>query len=66
MRFINWDELIETKNNDIKNNQINFRYFVAKIIGFSFHKALCKIADPKSPLHECDIGGNKEVGQKLA
>lgn len=21
MRFINWDELIETKNNDIKNNQ---------------------------------------------
>lgn len=21
MRFINWDELIETKNNDIKNNE---------------------------------------------
>jgi peptidyl-dipeptidase A len=42
------------------------RYFVSFIIQFQFHKALCDIAQPGVPLHECDIDGNKIAGQKLA
>ncbi|KAJ6225294.1 hypothetical protein RDWZM_003839 [Blomia tropicalis] len=42
------------------------RYFVSFIIQFQFHKSLCDIAQPNVPLHQCDIDGNQEAGQRLA
>jgi peptidyl-dipeptidase A len=41
------------------------RYFLAAILQFQFHRALCKVAGHRGPLHTCSIYGNKEVGQRL-
>jgi peptidyl-dipeptidase A len=41
------------------------RYFLAAILQFQFHRALCREAGFKGPLHECSIYGNKEIGQRL-
>ncbi len=41
------------------------RYFLARILQFQFHRALCQAAGFKGPLHECSIYGNKEAGKKL-
>ncbi len=41
------------------------RYFIAHILQFQFHKALCDAAGFKGPLHECSIYNNKEAGAKL-
>jgi peptidyl-dipeptidase A len=41
------------------------RYFLAYILQFQFHKALCEAAGHKGPLHECSIYGNKEAGRRL-
>ncbi|HVG60324.1 MAG TPA: M2 family metallopeptidase [Hyalangium sp.] len=41
------------------------RYFLARILQFQFHKAMCEAAGFKGPLHECSIYGNKEVGKRL-
>uniref|UniRef100_A0A6Q2XA23 Angiotensin-converting enzyme n=1 Tax=Esox lucius TaxID=8010 RepID=A0A6Q2XA23_ESOLU len=41
------------------------RYFVSFIIQFQFHQALCKAANHKGPLHECDIYRSKEAGKLL-
>lgn len=41
------------------------RYFLAAILQFQFHRALCREAGYKGPLNRCSIYGNKEVGQKL-
>lgn len=41
------------------------RYFLARILQFQFHRALCEAAGFKGPLHECSIYGNKEAGKKL-
>src|SRR5712692_1528738 len=41
------------------------RYFLASILHFQFHRALCKAAGQTGPLHECSIRGSKEGGQKL-
>jgi len=41
------------------------RYFLATILQFQFHRALCKAAGHKGPLHECSIYGNKEAGRRL-
>jgi peptidyl-dipeptidase A len=38
------------------------RYFLAAVLQFQFHKALCAKAGFKGPLHECSIYGNKEAG----
>jgi len=42
------------------------RYFLAFILQFQFHKALCEAAGFQGPLHECSIYGNKEAGKKFA
>jgi peptidyl-dipeptidase A len=42
------------------------RYFLATILQFQFHRALCKTAGFTGPLHECSIYGNKEAGKRLA
>lgn len=41
------------------------RYFLAAILQFQFHRALCREAGYKGPLNRCSIYGNKQVGQKL-
>ncbi|QQX78385.1 M2 family metallopeptidase [Shewanella sp. KX20019] len=41
------------------------RYFLAHILQFQFHKALCEVAGDTGPVHRCSIYGNKEAGAKL-
>ncbi len=41
------------------------RYFLARILQFQFHKAMCEAAGFKGPLHECSVYGNKTVGKRL-
>ena len=41
------------------------RYFLAFILQFQFHKALCDAAGFKGPLHECSVFGSKEAGAKF-
>ncbi len=38
------------------------RYFLANILQFQFHRALCKKAGFTGPLNECSIYGNKDAG----
>jgi peptidyl-dipeptidase A len=41
------------------------RYFLAAILQFQFHRALCKVIGHKGPLHTCSIYGSKEAGKRL-
>ncbi len=41
------------------------RYFLARILQFQFHRALCEASGHEGPLHECSIYGNKEAGKRL-
>jgi len=41
------------------------RYFLARILQFQFHRALCREAGFTGPLHRCSIYGNKKAGEKL-
>ncbi|MFW8590838.1 M2 family metallopeptidase [Glaciecola sp. 2405UD65-10] len=41
------------------------RYFLAHILQFQFHKALCDIAGSEEALHRCSIVGSKEAGTAL-
>jgi peptidyl-dipeptidase A len=42
------------------------RYFLAYILQFQFHRALCQTAGFKGPLHECSVYANKEAGRRFA
>ena len=41
------------------------RYFLAAILQFQFHRALCREAGFNGPLYQCSIYGNKKAGDKL-
>lgn len=41
------------------------RYFLAHILQFQFHKALCEIAKDAGPIHRCSIYNSKEAGTAL-
>ena len=41
------------------------RYFLAHILQFQFHRALCREAGFTGPLYQCSIYGNKQAGEKL-
>jgi peptidyl-dipeptidase A len=41
------------------------RYFLAAILQFQFHRALCDVAGYQGPLHRCSIYGNREAGARL-
>jgi peptidyl-dipeptidase A len=41
------------------------RYFLAHLLQFQFHRALCQVAGQRGPLHECSIYRNKEAGTRL-
>jgi peptidyl-dipeptidase A len=38
------------------------RYFLAAVLQFQFHRALCKAAGHTGPLDECSVYGNKAAG----
>lgn len=42
------------------------RYFLARILQFQFHQAMCQAAGFEGPLHECSIHGSEAAGKKLA
>jgi peptidyl-dipeptidase A len=41
------------------------RYFLADILQFQFHRALCREAGITGPLHRCSIYGNQAAGAKF-
>ncbi|MFC0166773.1 M2 family metallopeptidase [Pseudoduganella danionis] len=41
------------------------RYFLANMLQFQFHRALCREAGYTGPLHRCSIYGNAKAGAKL-
>jgi peptidyl-dipeptidase A len=40
-------------------------YFLAHVLQFQFHRALCDAAGQKGPLHRCSIYGSQEAGARL-
>ena len=42
------------------------RYFLADVLQFQFHRALCQAAGQSGPLHRCSIYGSQAAGEKLA
>lgn len=49
----------------VPDNTPYARYFLARILQFQFHRALCREIDFKGPLHRCSIYGSKAAGEKL-
>jgi peptidyl-dipeptidase A len=49
----------------VATNTPYVRYFLAHVLQFQFHRALCQKAGFNGPLHECSIYGNKEAGDAL-
>jgi peptidyl-dipeptidase A len=49
----------------VPGNVPYMRYFLAAVLQFQLHRALCKRAGHTGPLHECSIYGNREAGQAL-
>jgi len=49
----------------VAGNVPYIRYFLAHILQFQFHRALCRIAGHKGPLHACSIYDSKEAGKRL-
>jgi peptidyl-dipeptidase A len=41
------------------------RYFLARILQFQFHRAMCQAAGFKGPLHECSVYGSHAAGERL-
>ncbi|MGH9389833.1 MAG: M2 family metallopeptidase, partial [Vicinamibacteria bacterium] len=41
------------------------RYFLAHILQFQFHRALCKVVGYEGPLNRCTIHDDREAGAKL-
>jgi peptidyl-dipeptidase A len=49
----------------IPGNTPYTRYFLARILQFQFHRALCEAAGHEGPLHECSIYANEAAGERL-
>ena len=41
------------------------RYYLARILQYQFHEALCNAMNFDGPLHECSIYGNEIAGEKI-
>jgi peptidyl-dipeptidase A len=50
----------------VPSNTPYLRYFLAYILQFQFHRALCQTAGWKGPLYACSIHGSQEAGARLA
>lgn len=42
------------------------RYFLAQILQFQFHRALCEAAGNEDPIHRCSIYGSQQAGERLS
>lgn len=49
----------------VASNTPYTRYFLARILQFQFHRALCQAAGIQGPLHRCSIYKNKAAGDRL-
>jgi peptidyl-dipeptidase A len=49
----------------VASNTPYARYFIADVLQFQFHRALCRAAGYSGPLHRCSIYGNPAAGAKL-
>ena len=49
----------------IPGNTPYTRYFIAHILQFQFHRALCHLSGHHGPLHTCSIYGSHEAGARL-
>jgi peptidyl-dipeptidase A len=49
----------------IPGNTPYTRYFLARILQYQFHRALCQTAGYQGPLNRCSIYGNEAAGQRL-
>ena len=49
----------------VPGNVPYMRYFLARILQFQFHRALCREAGYSGPLHRCSIYNNKAAGARL-
>ncbi|HEY1937370.1 MAG TPA: M2 family metallopeptidase [Candidatus Angelobacter sp.] len=49
----------------IASNTPYVRYFLARVLQFQFHRALCQAAGIQGPLHRCSIYNNKAAGERL-
>jgi len=49
----------------VPGNTPYMRYFLARILQYQFHRALCDIAGAEGPVHRCSIYGDTRVGQRL-
>jgi len=49
----------------IPSNTPYARYFLATILQFQFHRAMCREAGYSGPLHRCSVYNNKAAGAKL-
>ncbi|MGE0641806.1 MAG: M2 family metallopeptidase [Thermoanaerobaculia bacterium] len=50
----------------VPGNTPYMRYFLADVLQFQFHRALCAAAGQTGPLHRCSIYGSRAAGEKLA
>jgi peptidyl-dipeptidase A len=41
------------------------RYFLARILQYQFHRAMCQASGHKGPLHTCNNYGSKAAGERL-
>ncbi len=41
------------------------RYFLATVLQYQFHRAMCRLSGHEGPLHTCSIYGNQAAGAKL-
>ena len=46
-----------------ETQRIAYAYFLAAVLQFQFHRALCQKAGFTGPLHECSIYGNRDAGK---
>jgi peptidyl-dipeptidase A len=49
----------------IPGNTPYSRYFLAAILQFQFHRAMCEIVGHEGPLNRCTIYGSEEAGRRL-
>ena len=49
----------------IPGNTPYTRYYLARIMQYQFHEALCEASGYDGYLHECSVYGNKDAGEKI-
>ena len=49
----------------IPGNTPYTRYYLARIMQYQFHEALCEASGYEGYLHECSVYGNKDAGEKI-